>query len=276
MARKGIMLAYPFEEKRFKKWGNKAIIQPKLNGERCRAVIDKYGSVLLRSSQDNEIPFMDHIISSLRNTQLRDIELDGELYLHGMPLQQIHSIVSRRVNPHSHSRLVEFHVFDIINQERQYKRINDLLTFRLDSNVKRVPCSIVASSDEIERELNRYIEDGYEGFILRNINALYTRKRSTNIMKCKPSELDEYNIVGSIEEHTIEGEPKNALGALVLSKDGQVFNVGTGFTRKQRIALWETRDTLPGKICVVKYQALTEKGLPVPGVFVKVKEATND
>ena len=39
--RTGIMLCYPFEEKRLNKWNPPYIIQPKLDGERCRAVYDE-------------------------------------------------------------------------------------------------------------------------------------------------------------------------------------------------------------------------------------------
>ena len=38
--REGIMLAYPFDRKRLDKYTSPLIIQPKLNGDRCRAVID--------------------------------------------------------------------------------------------------------------------------------------------------------------------------------------------------------------------------------------------
>jgi hypothetical protein len=52
--RTGIMLCYPFEEKRLNKWGNKFLLQPKLDGDRCRAIFDEYGKVKLLSSEENE------------------------------------------------------------------------------------------------------------------------------------------------------------------------------------------------------------------------------
>lgn len=273
MARKGIMLCYPLEEKRFNKWGNMGIMGRKLNGERCRVIINNDRKVTMKSSEDNTIPYMTHIAESVIKMGLKNIELDGELYLHGMPRQKIHSIVSRKVNKHPESELIEFHCFDIINQYNQTERLQQLIKLPFNNVIKLVQPQIVTSMKEIEYYLNEYIEEGYEGFVLKNMNALYKRKRATSWMKFKPKYKDEYTIIGSEEERDLSGKLKGTLGALIVQKDNTIFNVGTGFKRKQRELLWEMRETLPGKICVVGYHELTLDGKPVPGVFVDIKEA---
>ena len=53
--RKGIMLCYPFEEKRLNKWAPPYLVQPKLDGERMRAILDTEGKCTLLSSEENEI-----------------------------------------------------------------------------------------------------------------------------------------------------------------------------------------------------------------------------
>ncbi|KKL49092.1 hypothetical protein LCGC14_2318920, partial [marine sediment metagenome] len=59
---------------------------------------------------------------------------------------------------------------------------------------------------------------------------------------------DTYDIVGSVEEVSITGVPKQALGALILrGSDGTEFKVGTGFSRGDREALWERVGYLRGR-----------------------------
>ena len=277
--RQGIMLCYPYEEKRFNKWGKKAFLQPKLDGDRCRAIFDEEGRVTLLSSEENIIGSVPHINKELESLQFKNIELDGELYLHGMPHEDIHSIVSRKVRLHYGFQEIEYHVFDIVDSSKQVDRFNllDKLLVGLHK-VRGVPTHLVSSEDDIAKELAFYMERGYEGIILRNLDAPYKRARSTSIMKCKPRRSDTYKIVMAIEEEDIKGNPKNALGALVLTSDeGTHFNVGTGFTREQRETLWESIMTIPGfvsdKYAEIKYQEITSaRGVPRFPVFIKIKE----
>ncbi len=278
--RKGIMLCYPYEEKRFIKWGKRAFIQPKLDGDRCRAIFDEEGRVTLLSSEENIIGSVPHINKELESLQFKNIELDGELYTHGMAHEDIHSIVSRKVRLHYGFQEIEYHVFDIVDSNRQVDRFNLLDKLLVNSlhKVRGVPTHLVSSEDDIEKELAFYMERGYEGIILRNLDAPYKRARSTSIMKCKPTKSDTYKVVKAIEEEDIKGNPKNALGALVLTSDeGTHFNVGTGFTREQRETLWKSIKTIPefldNKFVEVKYQEITSaRGVPRFPVFIKIKE----
>jgi DNA ligase-1 len=122
------------------------------------------------------------------------------------------------------------------------------------------------------RAFDNYIEQGYEGIIVRHYMGAYERKRSTMVMKFKPKKVDDYVITGTVEEMNKEGMEKGSLGAITcLSGDGNLFNVGTGFTAEQRQLLWEVRDTLPGRKVRIKYQHLTTgKQVPRFPVFVEV------
>lgn len=279
--RQGIMLCYPYEEKRFNKWGKRAFLQPKLDGDRCRAIFDEKGNVTLLSSEENVITSVPHINKELEASGLLNIELDGELYVHGMSHEDIHSIVSRKANLHNNYMLMEYHIFDIASHKGQGERLNLLDKILLNSgfnSVKGVETSIVESEDDIARALEFYMENCYEGIILRDLYSPYKRSRSTSIMKCKPTKSDTYKIVMAIEEEDIKGNPKNALGALVLTSDeGTHFNVGTGFTREQRETLWKSIMTIPGflnnKYVEIKYQEITSaRGVPRFPVFIKIKE----
>lgn len=274
MPREGIMLCYPFEEKRFTKWGNQGFIQPKLDGQRCRA-IKVNGSVDLVSSECNRILSVPHINKQLEAYDFQ--ELDGELYLHGMDFEDIESIAKRTVNIHQNYEEMEFHIFDVINQDPQAQRFAEMIKLPETDNIKLVKPIVVESMDAVNRWIETYLEQQYEGFILRHIANLYKRSRSTEMMKFKPKRTDEYLIVGYAQEMSIHKEPKNSLGALVLDAgygNGSTFSVGSGFTKKQRENLWQHRDTLTGLTCGIAYQTMTAKnGVPRFPVFTYLKEA---
>lgn len=277
--RSGIMLAHPFEEKRLAKWGSHPIItQPKLDGERCRAVFDSNGNVSLFSSENNLVTSVPHINEQLIRLGLQDMELDGELYVHGDNFEHIHSIVSRKVNQHFLSYSMQFHVFDIINDyDPQAVRLRKLLDMQkqmesIDS-VHIVPWDFATDVQTIMERFAEYKDKGYEGIILRHPMAPYVRKRSPWLMKFKPKKDDIYKIVGYKEEISICGAPKDRLGAFILEgDDGTQFSVGSGLNDEDRFVFWHNREELIGKWCEVQYQHITTKGkVPRFPIFVKVR-----
>jgi ATP-dependent DNA ligase len=276
MSRKGIMLAYPFEERRLERWNVPFyLVQPKLDGDRCRAVFDDFGYVTLLSSEENIINSVPHIVEQLQNTGLVSIELDGELYHHGTAHQTIHGTVGRTVNIHPEFEEIEYHIFDIVNGQCNGDRALSLSKMNIrTANVKVVETSVASSLDSIMRQLNIYTEQGYEGMIIRNPAYPYMRKRSTGMMKFKPRKEDYYIIKGYEEEISIRGEAKNSLGALWLEGEGgETFKVGTGsfLTRENRVNLWKSKELLVGQIAHVKYQHLTERKVPRFPVLISIE-----
>lgn len=256
--RSGIMLCYPFEEKRLATWVAPYIIQPKLDGVRCRALIQNNQCILV-SSENHIIESVAHINKALvERFPNSTIELDGELYCHGMDFQSIISRTSRSKNIHKESEKIEYHIFDVIVQGTQVYR-SEILNKMLDNDyIKVVHSELVKDIGEIMKFYSRVVDEGYEGFVIRDAHSEYTRKRSTSIMKFKPHQKDNYTIVGMQEEVSILGYPKGTLGAFICtSNEGTLFNVGTGLTAGQREEYWKIRDELVGKKLKVKYQALT-------------------
>lgn len=280
--RSGIQLAYPFEEKRLAKWTPPYIIQPKLDGERCRSVPLEDGGHLLLSSEENVVHSVPHIneqlntLAGMLGGQL-PAELDGELYVHGWPFEAIHSVVGRTVNIHPDHRQMDYHLFDIVDEKRsQVERLNYLKmlseAFNQLPNIYFVRSVIVANLEEVLYYFDEFRKDGYEGIIVRHCDAPYKRARSTWMMKFKPKKSDIYQIVGWKEEITINGEPKGRLGALIcVGDDGTEFSVGTGFTDEMRNFLWSVKEILPGRQVRIAYQHITSgKGVPRFPVFVEV------
>lgn len=280
MRRKGIQLAYPFEEKRLAKWEPPYLVQPKLDGVRCRAVFH-LDCLHLLSSEENRVISVPHIKAALYSLRLPlSMELDGELYVHGMNFENVNSIVSRTKNLHPDHKVMQYHIFDIINMKPQMERSVDLIGLTIDlgsdSPIKSVHTVPAKDFDEVMETYDKFIEQGYEGMIVRHKGAPYIRRRSTHMMKFKPKKKDIYRIVGWKEEISIGGEPKGRLGALIcVGDDGTTFGVGSGLTDRSRESLWDTRVSLKGRFCEVQYQHITSgKNVPRFPIFVKVLDPT--
>ena len=263
MAREGIMLAYPFDSARFERYPKPVITQPKIEGDRCRAVFDSRGRVTLFSSGAKVRISVPHINKQLEALNLVNIELDGELYIHNVPHEEIRSMVSRTKYLHPEYEKVNYYIFDVINEMIQHARTawyTNLITRRPLPNLVPVTWKYCRNFNELNEDYNYYLSKGYEGIIIRDAKSFYRRKKSTSLMKLKPRLAGEYKIIGFEEEFTITGQPKGSLGALVLQdEEGKIFNVGTGFTRDQRRKFWATREKLRNRIAKIRYQALTHE-----------------
>ena len=271
---KGIMKAYPFEEKRLAKWQPPYIVQPKYDGVRCRAVPLENGEFILLSSEENVIYSVPHINKAL-NHQLPKLEWDGELYAHHLSFEEIVSRTSRTVNFHSDYEAIQFHIFDYVDEIcLQAQRASRIIDVKMTEPLIKAPIWIADNLDEIMKVYDNLLSSDYEGIIVRNFTAPYERKRSTWVMKFKPKKEDEYVITGYQEEVSIEGRPKDTLGSLWCeSGDGNSFSVGTGFTDDERARLWDIRSEIVGKVVKIQYQHLTSgKKVPRFPVFVEVVE----
>ncbi|MCK4307869.1 hypothetical protein KAW50_06570, partial [candidate division WOR-3 bacterium] len=199
MSRKGIQLAYPFEEKRLLKWKPPYIVQPKYDGERCRAIPIGEGKYMLLSSQENPFFSVPHIVEELSNLGI-DKELDGELYCHGMNFEDVHSIVSRTANLHYNHKAIKFHVFDYVSEEPQGMRLHTLVPLLTwtgrTTHLVSTPYYICYSLEDIMRTYDLLLNKGYEGIVVRHLEAPYMRKRSIYMMKFKPKKEDIYEILG--------------------------------------------------------------------------------
>ena len=157
---------------------------------------------------------------------------------------------------------------------------------------------LVATQTQLDSFEAQCLERGYEGAMVRDPDGLYKFGRSTakegGLIKIKRFEDSEAVVVGFEERmhndneatedelghtkrstHQENKRPAGDLGALVCNitvggtptKDGRVqstggkicFNIGTGFTAKQREELWAERESLVGRI--VKFKSFTAAGV---------------
>jgi len=274
---KNIMKCYPFSEDRLAKWQPPYIVQPKYDGDRCKAYYNTDAGYLLTSSEDNPFFSVPHINAALDASGV-DLTLDGELYNHKLCIrgghELIHGIVSRSVNLHPEAHKMQYHIFDIEMEGSQLERLVKLEKLR-DLKIPGIviaPFWICESLDDIKRVYDKLIKEHFEGIIIRNINNVYQYKRSTMLMKFKPKKTDTYKIVGFNEEISKDGIPKNRLGSLMLSSQlNDIFAVSAGLTADEKVMLWKIREILLGKNATVHYQHLTNKSIPKGTFDIKIE-----
>ncbi len=244
--RTGIQLAVPFSERRLNndgrfrtRWTAPYLLQAKLNGERCRAIVEN-GRCILVSSTDNMISSIPHINMAMRD--MPEGEYDGELYTHGLTFSEIQSIISTVNTIHPEAEKLHYTIFDVVNSDYQMARAYYLYnTLELDSPfIHKVHGKIVRTMSEIMDEYDRLIAEGYEGFILRELSAHYLRRRSGLMMKFKPKETDDYLIHSVNEATSIDGVRLGMVGSFTcIDGEGTTFKVGAGkLTHLQRKDIW--------------------------------------
>ncbi len=199
--------------------------------------------------------------------------LDGEVV--GNSFQELMRQARRKENVAAEDSV--FHVFDILPladfkrgywNAQLYKRI-DLLrgmeaAFNKMPNVELLP-HLRVNLDEhegrsvFERYCREMVEAGYEGVMIKDLEAPYVCKRSTFWMKYKPTITVDLEVIG-LEEGT--GRNKNRLGALVCNgiDDGKeiTVNVGSGFSDSERDQLWEDRNFIVGRTVEILCDVITQ------------------
>ncbi len=283
--REGVLLAVPADEGKVERLSSEGWFygQRKLNGERCR-VENFHGTPLFMSSYKNPFSFLDQLKEEVQYIWKKsgvNIPFDGEIYKHGWSRERIDSALRRKVNYNKDVEELEFHVFDVNLPCPQGERIelyqHCLKKFPTD-HIKPVECYKLDKNNwMIAADI--FLSEGYEGAILRNPFApAYDPRRTVGqMLKYKPTETDEYEIIGVLEAISQEGEPKGMVGSFIVQGDDEVsFRVGAGKLKHfEREQLFQGRDRLIGKTLVVKQgKILTTEGKPTCAVAVRIKEET--
>ncbi len=238
--------------------------QPKLDGVRC--LVSKDG---MQSRNGKPILSAPHIREALEPffQKFPDVVLDGELYNHDLKndFEKIISL-SRKTKPtaadlEESKQMIQYWVYDCIMDgtfENRYNFLFPNLKIHFQSCINLVRTFEVKNETEIETMLVRYLEDGFEGQMLRVSDSPYEGKRSKNLIKHKEFEDDEFEIV-SIEEG--KGNWAGAAKRIEIRlKDGTTqFSGVRGSFDMLKDLLYNANDYI-GTDVTVRYQNKTEDG----------------
>jgi len=103
------------------------------------------------------------------------------------------------------------------------------------------------------------VDGGYEGVMIKDVDAPYECKRTHAWLKAKPF-IEVTLEVKDVEEGT--GRNEGRLGALVCAgeDDGRMVqvNCGSGFSDSDRDSFWSSRSSLIGQLVEVRADAITQ------------------
>ena len=244
--------------------------QPKLNGLRCTARC-KDGVVTLYS-RGGEIYELPHISKELETWIDDGVAFDGELYIHGVPLQTLNSWVPMKgQTPHEESIHIEYHVYDLPYYENERELpwhlrrdyLSDIFGNEELKMVFPVWESPVNNEAEAMAAMESYIDAGYEGAILRNQDGLYEwGHRSSDVMKLKKFTDEEFEVVGYKDG---VGKHKGIICFICKNNDDteNTFDAVPRGTMEERAEMFKNGDSYIGKILTVKYQDRSKKNIPL-------------
>jgi DNA ligase 1 len=248
-------------------------VQKKYDGIRCITHIDKDGNPRFYSRRATEWTTLGHIATYLKSLQglgIRDIILDGELYKHGLNLQDISSGV-KRDDTNDLSGDMEYIVYDAAlngTYENRLRVLSSLLKPEWNSKaiVKLATTYIANNQAQIDEYHDNFVKDGYEGAILRNPVGLYVQdKRSFDLLKYKRFQDDEFEIVGAKEN--VKGKMAGTCVFQLKTKAGNIFESmpeGSTEIRRKYWQDWCSGKIKPGMMATVEYMRYTATEKPVP------------
>lgn len=259
------MLAIDYDK--VKKIDFPILSQPKLDGIRC---ITKFDGMWTRTGKP--IISAPHIFESLKPLfeVYPDLILDGELYTSNKDCD-FNTIIScvRKTKPtlqdlELSKEYIEYHVYDLPNLDGRnlmfVGRITELSSLLNKFDIEyiiKVPTYTLQNIKEVEDKLYEYIEQGYEGQILRTIASSYQNKRTKDLIKHKVFFDAEFTIVGYAEG---VGKFANKLATLKVDVDGVLVDCTINGTMEYLTELFQIKDKLIGKQATIKYFEKTPDG----------------
>jgi DNA ligase-1 len=258
------------------KVSGKKLLEPKLDGVRALLVINAEARTATIYSRNGKIlENFGHITKAVEdNIELfeRSIVIDGEVV--SSSFQALMKQVHRKSDADAgDARLMAFDILPL----SEFQAGKSILGQRRRSNLLRsmkVVLDKVGGIDIIpqlevdldsavgEMQFKQYnkdaIEAGFEGIMIKDIDAHYVCKRNVAWLKQKPF-IEVSLAVVAVEEGT--GKNEGRLGALICEgeDDGKKIrvNVGSGLTDDQRAEFWSDQQDLLGQIVEIRADAAT-------------------
>lgn len=244
-------------------------VQPKFDGCRCLAVCNDDATISLLSREGLEWS-LPHLQAYLRGVMSPGQILDGELYLHGRSLQQIISLAKNAEKEERNG--LQYRVYDMPRtgmtdeEELQEARFAGLLRFFQNLGscanfVIAVETDLAYYEEAIVAAHDRFVEQGYEGAIVRNFDGAYGfGGRSHDLLKVVRVERAEFKVV-----HCGEGRGKSAGKAIwfcQMPDSDATFKVKPKCSQEEAASYWENRLGYIGKMLTVEFRTRTDAGIP--------------
>lgn len=279
------MLAYPYSKYKDKIKDNQVVAsQPKLDGMRCRAT--KNGLFTRNGKRIVAAPHIEKEVKYLLRDCPDNLKFDGELYNHEYKddFNTLMSVLRKsKIGDEDIERsrsIIEYHIYDIEGTDYDFQTRHDqLMEIIFGNSDAPVPYIVPVSTQYFphgEQEFKdmlyaKYLEDGYEGQMIRIVNSMYENKRSKNLLKRKEFITEEFEVI-DIEEGI--GNRSGMMGRIVCKMNsGKVFSANSRGSHEYFKDLWENKEQYIGKMATIRYQNLTpEEQVPRFPVCITIRD----
>ena len=254
----------------------KKLLEPKLDGVRVLTVINAHDRTVIQYTRNGKVlENFGHIANALlEHIDLFDRSwvIDGEMV--SSSFQALMKQVHRKDDVQAgDARLMAFDILPLSEFQKGKSALGQKRRSALLRSMKPVLDKVgnIDIIEQIEVDLDGYVGElqfkeynkdaiakGFEGIMIKDLDAPYVCKRHVAWLKQKPFIEVSLAVVG-VEEGT--GKNEGRLGAIICEgkDDGKQIrvNVGSGFTDDQRNEFWLGREDLVGQIVEVRADAAT-------------------
>lgn len=215
------MLAQDYK-KQYKKLKYPCYVQCKLDGFRM-IYNTTTGKITTRQGKEyNIIKESGKLYEELQKLP-KGLILDGELYTNKVNFEELG--VLRKTKKLTKEELdnlckIEYHIYDLIDTklvfEERIKKIKDLLIDKyaklIHEKLIYVETFLVKNEEEIKNYHTIFLEQGYEGTMVRNKDSFYKiKQRSSDLLKYKDFQDSEFKIIDYTLEKDTSGADENLI-----------------------------------------------------------------
>jgi DNA ligase-1 len=245
-------------------------VQRKYNG--LNTMVREMPGIKLQSRGNKEYSSVQHINNAFAGKVPKNILPLGEIYLHGLTLEETNRRVKKYRGPRSDA--MEFHVFDCVvvdqpnmPQDERLALIHELLREVTAPCIKEVETFIANNEAEVLAYEKQFVEEGFEGAMVRNMKAVYVMGKETyDVLKVKSFQDAEFKIVGY---KSGKGKNLGCVTWLCELPDGSAsFDVEPKGTYEDKAYWFRHADEHIGRMLMVKFYDYSEKGIPSIAVGV--------
>jgi DNA ligase-1 len=252
------MLAQPLERVGVPRDLRNAYVQRKYDGHRT-LITNFNGDIFAYTRRGKPITTIDHILTKIGKWLPEGATLDGELYIHGQPLQNISSII-KRAQP-ANAKL-QFHWYDLVDRQnpsytfhRRYQRMQEL--YVPGDTYELVPTYPVGCIEEAMDYFKEFRREKYEGAMLRLDTKPYQDAvRSSSIIKLKEWDTIDGTCVG------IRPSREGWAICRVKLDNGKEFDASAPGSVPEKTEVLKNPDKYLGRRMELEYSTLTSDGIP--------------
>lgn len=208
-------------------------------------------------------------------TKFPNLILDGELYIHGRPLQYISGVARLEVDKYSKCEDLEYWIYDIVDVDSKFEDrlevLEDIVApYFKDSDIKvkmveHVECE---GWSEIKTLHDKYVSEGFEGVVVRNPGKTYgVNKRTNDMIKVKMYQDEEFEIVD-----ISEGLREEDMCFICKTSKGLEFKAKPMGNRELKQQYRDRLSEIVGKMATVKFFYYSELGVPLQPILKCIRD----